>query len=135
MQGSLIFVVIVAVWAAYLVQHWVRRREDAAATRSVDGFSDAMRVLQKRPFLRRPELAAAQSDSSSVTPSRSDRATDDVKRAQPARAASPLTARSSRSPGGPTAISRTPASTDPTTSRWNRCSRPVDRTARSTSSA
>ena len=43
--SSLIFVVIVAIWAAYLVQHWARRREDAAATRSVDGFTEAMRVL------------------------------------------------------------------------------------------
>ncbi len=99
MQGSLIFVVIVAVWAVYLVQHWVRRREDAAATRSVDGFSEAMRVLPKRSFLRGPELAEARPDSSSVTPARSSRATVEVRQAQPvvsARAGSPLTARSTR---------------------------------------
>ncbi|OFE15021.1 hypothetical protein BA895_07745 [Humibacillus sp. DSM 29435] len=110
-QGSLIFVVIVAVWAAYLVQHWVRRREDAAATRSVDGFSEAMRVLQKRPFLRGPELAEPRPDSYSVTPARSSRATVEVKRAQPvgsARAGSPLTARSTR---GSAAITRTTAGT------------------------
>ena len=99
MQGSLIFVVIVAVWAAYLVQHWVRRREDAAATRSVDGFSEAMRVLQKRPRLRGPALAEPRPDSYAVTPARGSRATVEVKRAHPvgsARTGSPLTARSSR---------------------------------------
>ena len=57
--SSLIFVVIVAIWAAYLVQHWARRREDAAATRSVDGFSEAMRVLEKRPALRHDRAAHA----------------------------------------------------------------------------
>jgi hypothetical protein len=46
--GSLIFVVIVATWAAYLLQHWIRRREDAAAGESVERFSEAMRVLEKR---------------------------------------------------------------------------------------
>ena len=84
-QGSLIFVVIVAIWAAYLVQHWVRRREDAAATRSVDGFSEAMRVLQKRPLLLKTELRAPRPHSYSVTPARMSRATVDVKRAVPPR--------------------------------------------------
>lgn len=46
--GSLIFLVIVAVWAVYLVQHWIRRREHLATARSVDRFSDAMRVLERR---------------------------------------------------------------------------------------
>ncbi|MDN5805528.1 MAG: hypothetical protein L0H26_13235, partial [Microlunatus sp.] len=105
-QGSLIFVVIVAVWAVYLVQHWVRRREDAAATRSVEGFSEAMRVLQKRPFLRGKGMAEPRPDSYAVTSARSSQAPIDVKRAQPvgaARAGSPLTARSNRSNRGVTA--------------------------------
>lgn len=46
--GSLIFVVIVATWAAYLLQHWIRRREDAVASESVERFSSAMRVLEQR---------------------------------------------------------------------------------------
>ncbi|EWT07161.1 hypothetical protein N864_11000 [Intrasporangium chromatireducens Q5-1] len=46
--GSLIFVVIVATWAVYLLQHWIRRREDAAASHTVEQFSEAMRVLEKR---------------------------------------------------------------------------------------
>src|SRR4051794_28581114 len=46
--SSLIFVVIVGIWAVYLVQHWVRRREQLATSRSLDRFSDAMRVLERR---------------------------------------------------------------------------------------
>ena len=95
--GSLIFVVIVAIWAAYLLQHWVRRREDAAATRSIDGFSQAMRVLEKRPLLPATELRAPRPTSYAVKPAAAARATVDVKRAVPAGAArassSPLVAR------------------------------------------
>lgn len=47
--SSLIFVAVVAIWAAFLVQHWVRRREAMAIARSVDRFSDAMRLLERRP--------------------------------------------------------------------------------------
>ena len=46
--SSLIFLVLIAIWAAYLLQHWVRRREHLATARSVDRFSDAMRVLERR---------------------------------------------------------------------------------------
>lgn len=46
--SSLIFLVIIAVWAAYLVQHWIRRRDHVATARSVDRFSTAMRVLERR---------------------------------------------------------------------------------------
>jgi hypothetical protein len=88
--GSLIFVVIVAIWAAYLLQHWVRRREDAAATRSVEGFSKAMRVLEKRPLLPRTELRAPRPTSYAVKPATAARATVDVKRAVPAGAVRPL---------------------------------------------
>jgi hypothetical protein len=94
--GSLIFVVIVAIWAAYLLQHWVRRRDDAAATRSVDSFSQAMRVLEKRPLLPATELRAPRPTSYAVKPAAAARATVDVKRAVPAgasRASSPLVAR------------------------------------------
>lgn len=52
--SSLIFVVIVAVWVAYLIQHWVRRREHLATARSVDKFSEAMRVLERRTPLPMP---------------------------------------------------------------------------------
>ena len=94
--SSLIFVVIVAIWAAYLVQHWARRREDAAATRSVDGFSEAMRVLEKRPALPTTELRTPRPHSYAVKPARVGGPTVDVKRAVPAgtsRRHSPLVAR------------------------------------------
>lgn len=55
--SSLVFVVILAVWAVYLVQHWVRRRDHLATARSVDRFSEAMRVLERRRSLPVPEAA------------------------------------------------------------------------------
>jgi hypothetical protein len=93
--SSLIFVVIVAIWAAYLVQHWLRRREDAAAGRSVDGFSEAMRVLEKRPVVPPTELRTPRPRSYSVVPAPVSRPTVDVKRAAPAGRRSPLVARRS----------------------------------------
>lgn len=42
------FVAIIAIWAVYLLQHWVRRREHLATARSVDRYSEAMRVLDRR---------------------------------------------------------------------------------------
>jgi hypothetical protein len=56
--SSLIFLVIVAIWVAYLIQHWVRRREHLATARSVDKFSEAMRVLERRTPL--PSTAASE---------------------------------------------------------------------------
>lgn len=55
--SSLIFVAIIAVWAAYLLGHWVRRRDQLATARSIDRFSHAMRVLERRapaPVARPP---------------------------------------------------------------------------------
>ncbi len=46
--SSLIFVAIVAIWAAYLLQHWIRRRDALVTARTVDQFSEAMRVLEHR---------------------------------------------------------------------------------------
>ncbi len=46
--SSLIFVVLIAIWAAYLLGHWVRRRDQLATARSIDRFSEAMRVLERR---------------------------------------------------------------------------------------
>lgn len=53
--SSLIFVAVVAIWAAFLLQHWVRRREAMSTARSVDRFSEAMRILDRRPLLPSPE--------------------------------------------------------------------------------
>lgn len=46
--SSLIFLVIIAVWAAYFIQYWVRRREHLATAQAVDRLSEAMRVLERR---------------------------------------------------------------------------------------
>lgn len=90
--GSLIFVIVVAIWAAYLLQHWVRRHEDTAASRSVDRFSRAMRVLD-RPVVAEDDTATRHTHASGA---RVIRPVVDVKRATPAGDArqSPLVARS-----------------------------------------
>ncbi|MHB8274527.1 MAG: hypothetical protein ACYDC9_07155 [Dermatophilaceae bacterium] len=83
MQPSgLIFLVIIAIWAAYLLQHWVGRREHLATARSVDRFSDAMRVLERRTPLPESDLSLPQPRSYSVSPARPSRAAVVVKRAQ-----------------------------------------------------
>jgi hypothetical protein len=46
--SSLIFLAIIAMWAAYLLGHWVRRRDQLATARSIDRFSQSMRVLERR---------------------------------------------------------------------------------------
>ncbi len=46
--SSLIFVVVIAIWATYLLFHVTRRREHLATARNVDRFSAHMRVLQRR---------------------------------------------------------------------------------------
>ena len=80
--SGLIFLVIIAIWAAYLLEHWVRRREHLATARSVDRFSDAMRVLERRTPLPESDLSLPQPRSYSVSPARHSRAEVVVKRAQ-----------------------------------------------------
>lgn len=46
--SSLIFVAIIVIWAAYLLGHWVRRRDQLATARSIDRFSATLRVLERR---------------------------------------------------------------------------------------
>ena len=84
--SSLIFVVILAVWAVYLVQHWVRRRDHLATARSVDRFSEAMRVLERRRALPRPDVAEHAPVRSSVPLLRPARPEVVVKRGVPAAA-------------------------------------------------
>ncbi|MGN6636531.1 MAG: hypothetical protein ACTHJ6_13880, partial [Oryzihumus sp.] len=82
--SSLIFLVIIAIWAAYLLQHWVRRREHLATARSVDRFSDAMRVLERRaPVADVPERTPAPR-SYAVSPTRVVRAATTSAPAAPA---------------------------------------------------
>jgi hypothetical protein len=79
--SSLIFVVIVAIWAAYLLGHWVRRRDQVATVRSVDRFSDAMRVLERRPAVRSVPLSRPNPRSYVVAPARTAQPQVSVKRA------------------------------------------------------
>jgi hypothetical protein len=81
-SSSLVFLVIIAIWAAYLLQHWVRRREHLATARSVDRFSDAMRVLERRTPLPEFDLSAPRPRSYAISPARSSRPEVVVKRAQ-----------------------------------------------------
>ena len=81
--SGLIFLVIIAIWAAYLLQHWVGRREHLATARSVDRFSEAMRVLERRTPLPESDLSLPTPRSYSVSPARPSRVEVVVKRAQP----------------------------------------------------
>lgn len=84
--SSLVFLVIIAVWAAYFVQYWVRRREHLATARSVDQFSESMRVLERRSPLPASNLSTPQPRSYAVTPARAARPQVLVKRAENAQA-------------------------------------------------
>ena len=79
--SSLVFLVIIAIWAAYFIQHWVRRREHLATARSVDRFSESMRVLEHRAALPVADLSAPQPRSYAVSPARPARPEVVVKRA------------------------------------------------------
>ena len=81
--SSLIFVVIIAVWAAYLIQHWIRRRDHVATARSVDRFSEAMRVLERRQRLPRADLSVPATRSYAVALARPAHPEVVVKRAHP----------------------------------------------------
>ncbi len=60
--SSLIFVAIVVLWAGWLLQHQIRRRQLLLTARNVETFSDAMRVLE-----RRAPVAISAMDPSTVT--------------------------------------------------------------------
>jgi cytoskeletal protein RodZ len=94
--SSLIFLVIVAIWVAYLIQHWVRRREHLATARSVDKFSEAMRVLERRTPLPTTLLAEATSPSASGAEAAKDSRPEVV--VKHASISSPLRARRGETP-------------------------------------
>jgi type II secretory pathway pseudopilin PulG len=63
--SSLVLVAILGVWAAYLVPHWLRRRDELAQSRTRDRFSGGLRVLQRRR--RRPARSAHRSGDPVLT--------------------------------------------------------------------
>ena len=79
--SSLIFLVLLGVWAAYFVQYWVRRRDHVATARSVEQFSEAMRVLERRDPLPRTDFSEPAARSYTVHPARAARPQVLVKRA------------------------------------------------------
>lgn len=80
--SSLIFLVIIGVWAAYFVQYWVRRREHLATIRSVDAFSETMRVLERRAPLPSVDHGGQAPRTYAVSPARAMRPQVTVKRAE-----------------------------------------------------
>jgi hypothetical protein len=74
--SSLVFLVLFAIWAVYLLQHWVRRREYLATAKSVDRFSAAMRVLDRRNPVPETDLNAPGIRSYDVSPARPSRPAD-----------------------------------------------------------
>ncbi|KRF23819.1 hypothetical protein [Phycicoccus sp. Soil803] len=102
--SSLVFLVIIAVWAAYFVQYWVRRREHLATARSVDQFSESMRVLERRSPLPASNLSTPQPRSYAVTPARAARPQVLVKRAE----TTPSTPTPSPAPTAPPAEDEAP---------------------------
>ena len=105
-SSGLIFLVIIAIWAAYLLQHWVRRREHLATARSVDRFSEAMRVLERRTPLPASDLSLPQPRSYSVSPARPSRSEIVVKRAQSSTSSTSSTPKVQRRPAA--AVHSTP---------------------------
>ncbi len=116
--SSLIFLVLLGVWAAYFAQYWLRRRDHLATARSVDQFTEAMRVLERRPSLPRTDLSEPAPRSYAVHATRAARPQVLVKRAVAAEpAATGVSARvpsettpprpegAAASPGGPSARS------------------------------
>ena len=83
--SSLIFVAVVAIWVAFLLQHWVQRREAMATARSVDRFSEAIRLLERSPVIAATGIRPALADL------------------DPASTPSPLVARPARQATGPAA--------------------------------
>lgn len=89
--SSLIFLVLLGVWAAYFVQYWVRRRDHVATARSVEQFSTALRVLERRDALPRTDLSEPAPRSYAVHPARAARPQVIVKRALAAEPPAPST--------------------------------------------
>lgn len=89
--NSLVFLVILGVWAAYLGKYWMRRREHLATARSMDRFSESIRVLRDSSGLPATDLRRPGHRSYAVTPATS-RPQVLVKRTVPSAPAGPAAA-------------------------------------------
>ena len=126
MGTGIVFVVLVAIWVAYFVQYWSRRREHLATARSVEAFSEAMRVLERRPVLRAPSGDRI-STAYAVSPARAVSARPAPRPQVIAKPHTPTTTSPSR--GGVPRMS-SPQATRPTPARRpGRTARPQSRSA------
>lgn len=87
LPSSLIFLLILALWAGYLVHHWVQRRDHVATARTYDRYSEAMRVLELRG--QRESFTATQSRSYGESPMRPVRPTVSAAASSPIPSARP----------------------------------------------
>jgi hypothetical protein len=95
--SSLIFLAIIAIWGAYLVGQWVRRRDQLATARSIDRFSEAMRVLERRTPTRPVTAARPTARSYVVAPIRVP--ASGARAVGASRAHGPIAAAPGRTPG------------------------------------
>jgi hypothetical protein len=91
--SSLVFVVVIGLWAAYLTQSWMRRREHLQTARSIERYAEALRVLERRPVLAEPTTARSyavsplRAGATSTAPTGATRATHVTEDAAPGRLA------------------------------------------------
>lgn len=86
--SALIFVALAVAWAVYLVPKALRAHEEDAVSRSVDGFSDQLRVLARRDAVSGGSTAlvaggASAATQPAVTPP-ADEIAEDIVEAEPA---------------------------------------------------
>jgi hypothetical protein len=82
--NSLIFLVIIGVWAAYLGKYWLRRRDHLATARSMDRFSESNRVLGQGRVAPSADVRRTPHRSYALTPGGPMRPQVTVKRSVPA---------------------------------------------------
>jgi hypothetical protein len=81
--NSLIFLVIIGIWAAYLGKYWLRRRDHLATARSMDRFSESIRVLGQGRLAPSADVHRAPHRSYALTPGGPMRPQVTVKRSVP----------------------------------------------------
>jgi hypothetical protein len=122
--SSLIFLVVIGVWAAYFIQYWVRRRDHLATARSVDQFSESMRVLERRTPLPAADPSTPTRDSHAAGPAHRARAQLLVKRGDTLPVSATVRAGAATTTTGPTAAGGPTAAAGPAGGRARGTARP-----------
>lgn len=76
--SALIFVALAVAWAVYLVPKALKQHEEDADSRSVEGFSDRLRVLARRDAVSATEAALVPAGGKPVAPVEADEPVEDV---------------------------------------------------------